>query len=531
MTAAVGRLSRIAAAIALAWVVGCRATTPPPPNEIRFVLYSEPMSLSLIGNTDNNSAQLASLISDGLVAYDAKGAYTPMVARSWEIAPDGLTLTFHLRDDALWHDGQPVTSRDVAFTWKKVRDPATQARSWISLFADVTAVETPDDRTVVVRYGRPYADALDAWRVPLVPEHVAGPDADFLNGSFARQPVGCGPYRFVSREAGQNVVLAAFDRYWQGRPAIDRIIVKIVGSERTAFEALLLGDVDLMVVTPELWREAADSPRASGLTRLLYFRLSLWKVDWNQDGSNPFFEDPRVRRALVASLDRARFAETVAAGLARPLSTSYPPESPWHDSRAVAIPYDPAEAARLLDEAGWRVPPRGKVREKGGKPLHFTMLVPAGGQEITDRIAAWMQDSVARVGVSMQIEKLEWRAFQDRRRGHRFEAAMASTLVDPTPDQYDLYHSSARNGGYNYGGFRDPEVDRLLEQGRATLDPAARRAIYDTLQERLAAIEPVSVLFQFAQPVLHDARLQGVAASPVGLFSYQPGPRAWRWAN
>ena len=524
-------IRRLVAAIVLALAVACGSTAPPPPNQVRVVLYAEPSSLSLIGNTDNNSAQLASLISDGLVAYDAKGDYAPMIAKSWEMSADGLALTFHLRDDATWHDGQPVTSRDVAFSWQKVRDPATQARSWVSLFADVSAVETPDAHTAVIRYARPYADALDAWRMPLIPEHIASRETDFLNGAFARGPVGCGPYRFVSREAGQNIVLGAYDRYWQGRPAVDQVIVKIVGSDRTAFEALLLGDVDLMSVTPDLWREAADSPRASRLKKLLYFRLSLWKVDWNQDGTNPYFEDPRVRRALVACLDRARFAESVAAGLARPISTTYPPESPWHDARVVPIPFDPAEAARLLDAAGWRLPPGKTVREKDGRPLRFTMLVPAGGQEIADRIAAWMQDSVARIGATMQIEKVEWRAFQERRRGHRFEAAMASTIVDPTPDQYDLYHSSAREGGYNYGGFHDVEVDRLLEEGRATLDPAARRVIYDRLQERLAATEPMSVLFQFAQPVLHDARLEGVAASPVGLFSYQPGPRAWRWAN
>lgn len=495
------------------------------------MLYSEPSSLSLIGNTDNNSAQLASVISDGLVAYDSRGGYVPMIARDWAISADGTTLTFHLRPGALWHDGVPVTSRDVAFTWNTVRDPASQARSWISLFADVVAVETPDERTVVVRYKRPYADALDAWRVPLIPEHVAGKDEDFLSGSFSKHPVGCGPFRFVSREPGQNVILAAFDRYWQGRPAIDRFIVRIVGSERTGFEALLLGDVDLMAVTPDLWREAESSPRAGRLARFTYFRLSIWKVDWNQDGTNPFFADPRVRRALVAALDRSRFADTVAAGLARPLGTSYPPESPWYDQRTRPIPFDPAEAARLLDEAGWHVPSGGVVRVKNGVPLRFTVLLPAGAQEISDRIAAWMQDSLARVGAAMEIEKLEWRAFQDRRRSHRFQAAMASTIVDPTPDQFDLYHSSARDGGYNYGGFHDAEVDRILEEGRATIDPAARRLLYDRLQARLVELEPVSVLFQFAQPVLHDARLHGVAASPVGLFSFQPGPRAWRWSD
>jgi peptide/nickel transport system substrate-binding protein len=515
-------------ALGVGLLAGCAAVPPAPTRDVRVVLYAEPSSMSLIGHTDANSAQLASVISDGLIAYDGKGAYVPMVARAWEMSPDGLTLTFHLRDGVVWHDGQPVTSRDVAFTWQKVRDPSTDATSWISQFSDVSSVETPNERTVVVRYVRPYADALDAWRVPLVPEHVVTRDTDFLGGSFAKHPVGCGPYRFASRKAGQDIVLEAFDRYWQGRPSVDRIVAKIVGSERTAFEALLLGDVDLMSVTPDLWREAKDSPRASRLARLLYFRLALWKVDWNQDGTNPYFADPRVRHALVEALDRGRFAESVALGLARPLSTTYPPESPWHDPRSAPIPYDPVDAARLLDAAGWKLPPGKKVRVKDGVPLRFTMLLPAGGQEIADRIAAWMQDSLAQAGVEMSIEKLEWRAFQERRKSHAFQAAMASIVVDPIADQFDLYHSSA---GFNYGGFKDAEVDRLIEEGRVTVDPTARRAIYDRLQQRLAALEPLSVLFQFAQPILHDPRLQGVTPSPVGLFSFQPGPRAWRWAN
>lgn len=522
------------AAVGLLALVAAAACARPPahdPDAVRLVLYAEPSSLSLVGNTDNNSSQLAAVISDGLVAYDARGGYAPMIASAWETSPDARVLTFHLREGALWHDGRPVTSRDVAFTLAKVRDPATQARSWVSLFADVDAIETPDDRTVVVRYRRPYADALDAWRVPLVPEHVASLDADFLNGAFAHHPIGCGPYRFVSHEAGQHIVLEAFDRYWQGRPPVDRLVVRIVSSERTGFEALLIGDVDLMVVTPDLWREALASERARRLARDVYYRLLFWKVDWNQDGSNALFSDVRVRRAMVMALDRRRFAEAAAAGLARAPATTYAPETSWHDPSVAPLPYDPAEAGRLLDEAGWRRPAPGAVRERGGARLHFVMLLPAGAQELSDRIAAWMQDSLKSIGVEMTIEKVEWRAFQERRRAHAFEAAMAATQVDPTPDQFDLYASSARDGGFNYGGFRDDDVDRLLQEGRETLDPAARHAVYAKLQERLAALQPIGVLFQFAQPVLHDERLEGVAASSVGLLAFQPGPRAWRWVD
>jgi ABC-type transport system substrate-binding protein len=108
---------------------------------------------------------------------------------------------------------------------------------------------------------------------------------------------------------------------------------------------------------------------------------------------------------------------------------------------------------------------------------------------------------------------------------------MGSILFDQTPDRFDLYHSTARDGGFNFGGFSDAEVDRLLEEGRATVDPAARRAIYDRLQRRLDDLQPISFLFQLAQPALHDPELQGVVPSLVGLFEFAPGPRAWHWSS
>jgi peptide/nickel transport system substrate-binding protein len=259
--------------------------------------------------------------------------------------------------------------------------------------------------------------------------------------------------------------------------------------------------------------------------------MSSWRVDWNQYDTTPFFHDKRVRRALLLALDRKRFAETVAAGLARPAVSSYPPESPWMDPSIAAVPFDPIECARLLDEAGWRRPAAGGIREKDGVPFSFTMILNAGAQEMADRSAAWMQQSWAEVGVEAKLEKLAWEAFQKRRKSHAFEAAMGSVLFDLTPDRFDLFHSKARDGGYNYGGFSDVEVDRLLEEGRATIDPAGRREIYDRLQRRLDDLQPISFVFQFAQPNLHQPELAGVVTSPVGLFQFAPGPRAWHWSG
>jgi peptide/nickel transport system substrate-binding protein len=518
------------AVLALA-AVGCAAPGPHKDNDVRVAMYSDPSSLSLIGNTDLNSSQLASVISDGLVGYDAQGRYVPMVARAWELSPDAKTLTFHLREGVLWHDGERVTSRDVAYTVKKVQDPATQSQSWISSFTNVAAVETPDALTVVVHFTESFADVLEPWRVPLVPEHVASKDAHFLDGEFSRHPVGCGPFRFVSHDPGQSVVLEAFDRYWGGRPALDRIVVKIVSAERTGYESLLLGQLDLLAVTPDLWRESQTSPAAKRLARFVYYRLNAWRIDWNQSETTPFFHDKRVRRALILAMDRNRFAETVSGGLGRPGVSSYPPESPWADPSIVAIPFDPAESGRLLDAAGWTRKTPGGLREKDGVPFSFTLIFQAGSQELADRIAAWMQESLAAVGVGMKIEKIAGEAFRKRRKTHEFEAAVGTIVFDTTPDRFDLYHSKARDGGFNYGGFSDPEIDRLLEEVRGTVDPSARREFCNRLQRRLDDLQPVSFLFQFAQPNLHDADLEGVVSSPVGLFTFAPGPRAWHWSS
>jgi peptide/nickel transport system substrate-binding protein len=518
----------VAAALALA---GCTGHPQRKDSDVRVAIYGNPSSFSLIGNTDLNSIQLAHVISDGLVAYDAQGQYIPMVARSWELAPDGKTLTFHLREGVLWQDGHPLSSADVAYTVKKVLDPAVQATSWVSSFANVASVETPDDLTVVVHFTGPYADFLEPWRVPLVPEHVASKDADFLGGAFAHHPIGCGPFRFVSQSPGQSVVLEAFDKYWGGRPAMDRLIIKIVTAERTGYESLLLGELDMLGVTPDLWRESLTAPAAKRFERFVYYRLNGWRADWNQYDGTPFFHDKRVRRAMLLALDRKRFAETVAAGLARPGVSSYPPESLWADPSIEPIPFDPAESARLLDEAGWRKSASGGLRAKDGRPFEFTLIFAAGPQEIADRIAAWMQQSLADVGVRMKIEKIAPDVFRLRRKTHAFDAAIATVLLDATPDRFDLYHSKARDGGYNYGGFSDAEIDRLLEQGRATVDPAARREIYNALQKRLDDLQPISFLFQFAAPTLRDPDLEGVVTSPVGLYSFAPGPRAWHWSS
>jgi peptide/nickel transport system substrate-binding protein len=527
-----GLLSAIAGSVT---ATGCRPDRAPESGRtagtVRVYLSADPASMSLLGKTDANAAEVAAQISDSLVQFDPELRLQPRVAESWSYSDDRKTLTFRLREGVRWHDGRDVTADDVVFTIEKLLEPQLENRVWAPQFSELESIEAPDARTVVARFSRAIPGSLEAWRVPLIPRHVAGDDENFVDGEFAAHPVGCGPFRFVSYERGNEIVLAANPDYWDGPPRMERLVYRIFPDQRTAYQSMIKGDLDLMTLTPNLWREARSSERAAHLEPLLFYRYRLWFQAWRQDGSNPFFSDARVRRALVLALDRERFIESVLDGLARVGINSYTPDPEYADPSIEPVPFDPRQARQLLDEAGWIDRDGDGLRDRDGVPFRFELLIPATAQNLPDQLAAWQQQSWAEIGVATKITKLEWQAFRERRNAGNFQSASFTLNLTPDPDQFDLYHSSAVDGGYNFGALDDPEIDRLLELGRETFDVAERRRIYSKLQRRLAETEPVTVLFHFATPMMHTRGLQGIVTSPVGYALTTEGPRRWSWSD
>ncbi|HXV76362.1 MAG TPA: ABC transporter substrate-binding protein [Candidatus Polarisedimenticolaceae bacterium] len=528
------RLTLLAAVFTLSLLGACSAPPQdePPRREVRAVLGSDPASLSLLGKMDTNTEILAAQITDSLVQYDAHLELVPRVAESWELSDDRRTLTFRLREGVRWHDGRPVTADDVVFTVEKVRQPATENRTYAPGFDQLRSIEAPDARTVVARYVEIHPDYLDGWRVPLIPRHLAGRDVDLLAGEFAARPVGCGPFRFVSYRVGQEIVLEANDDYWDGAPRIAGLVFKIYPEQATAFQALLLGEIDVLRASPDQWQSARELRAGRPLDHLVYSKIGVWPVVWNQNGSNPFFTDRRVRQAMMHALDRDAFIDKVVHGLARSGVTTFHPDTVWANPELAPRPYDPALAGRLLDEAGWRDADGDGVREKDGRPFRFTLLVPKSPMELTRQIVVWQQDAWSRIGVIAEIEELEFQAFRERRNAGRFEAASFNLAFTPGPDQFfDLFHSSAVDQGWNFFGLADPEIDALLERGRATFDPAERQRLYSALQRLLYEQEPIGCTLMFSTPVLFDRHLRGIEPTPLGIWLTTSGPRLWHWTE
>lgn len=519
---------RWCAAWALAAAVGCTAppTDPTTVVKVRAPIGGDPQTLALLNTSDLYSNYVGLLVSDALVRYDDRGRPMPRVAESWAVSDDRKTVTFRLRDGVTWHDGTAVTAEDVRFSFEKIRDPINGDRAMPSALEHV-ALEVQDSRTIVARYETPNADFLASWMFPLIPAHLAGADDDLLTGAFSRAPVGCGPFRFAGYRPGDEIVLEAVPDHWAGPPGIDRLVFKILRDQRTALQALLSGDLELMAVPSGLFREALDSGRAATLRSTIYTRASSWYLAFNL--ARPALSDARVRRAIVHLLDREQFIESALDGLAVPGVTTWNPGGAWTDPALEPLAHDPAAAAALLAEAGWTDSDGDGRLDRGGQPLRIRLLYVRSSQAIVDRFAAWFQQSLGDAGIDVEIRALEFQTFREERDQGAFDVVSGSFSLDPIADQSELYHSSSVEHGFNFFGWRDPDTDRLLEEGRRTFDDDHRRAIYAALQRRIRDQAPLVALFYLETPLLYRRELGGIVPGPLGVFRTVPGPAGWTW--
>ena len=520
------------------WIgAGCSRPTGPPEGRgadggagrggrFSFPLRAEPPNLDFLAGSNYFTYLVSRLVCDSLVDHDAAMRIVPRLASSWERSPDGRVLTFHLRSDARFHDGVRLTSRDVRDTYERVMAPASKALGWIDAFLTIDRVEIPDDATVRVTYRQPYAGDLEGWRLPILPAHVRG-GAATVDSSPDRAPICGGPFRFRSWEPGRRIVLEANPDYWGGRPALDEFVFQIIPSPETTIQALLAGEIDFAQFTPQQWQA-----QGGGGVLERRFRIFSWVphffyyIAWRGDGSNPFFTDPVVRRALGLGLDRRGYVRSVLGGNGRLVASPLPSLEGGLPEEDVAA--DPAAAAGLLDAAGWAPDPRTGVRTRNGVPFRFTLLVykDSEDQVMFSQVA---QENLRALGIEMRVERLDWNALLSRLQEGEFQAAMSGKLPNsPDPDAaYAMIHSSQIEGGQNYAAFRDPQIDSWLDEGRRTLDLETRRRIYGAIDRRLRERQPYTCLFAPLTQVAVSRRFASVRPSPRGILDQYPGAAAF----
>jgi len=464
--------------------------------------------------TDASSHEAAGYVFNGLVRYDKNLKLEGELAESWEVSPDGKRITFHLRKGVRWHDGVPLTSDDVMFTYRRMIDPRTPT-AYGEDFKQVRRATAPDPNTFVVEYSRPFAPALASWGMHVLPRHLLEKYPDISKSPLNKKPVGTGPYRFVEWKTGEKVVFDANPDYFEGKPYISRVITRVIPDQATMFLELKSGGVDIMTLTP---------PQYVRQTETAEFKKSFNRYKYTASGytylgfrlSHPFFKDKRVRQAIAHAADKKSLIDGVLLGLGQEATGPYKPGTWAYNPDVKKYPHDPLRAKALLAEAGWKE--KDGVLVKDGRPFEFTVLTNAGN-DARAKTAAILQQNLAEVGIRMQIRTVEWAAFInefiDKR---KFDAVILGWNITPDPDQFDIWHSSKTGPKeLNHVGFANPEVDRLLDEGRSTFDLEKRKKAYFRIQEILAEEQPYVFLYvPEALPVVHN-RFRGIVPAPAGI--------------
>lgn len=469
-------------------------------------------SMNAFTTLDIESAQhQAHLLFVTLLRADPREEPLPHLARSWSFDDDSASVTFELEPGLTWHDGEPVTARDVVFTFETVRNPAIGYHDRPH-FDAWEGVELLDEHTLRFTV-RPAANLFYGWtRLAIMPEHILGdvPPAELATHPFGtRAPVGNGPFRFVERVPGDRWVFEAnpeFPDELGGRPYVDRYVYRVIADDATQATALRAGEVDLLITasTSNIRRLAADTA-----VRLIPTDDRDYSfIAWNP--RRPLFAEPEVRRALTMAIDRQGIVDAVLEGEG---TVGVGPVGPWHwafDSTNAPLPHAPDSARAVLAAAGWTDGDGDGVLERDGRPFEFTMYVTP--RDTWRSIATIVQSNLREVGIDMEIEVREASSLQplvttpDR----RFDAFMLTWVPDQTLEDRAMWSCDQLAHPVHFSSYCNPDLDAVLDSLLFVTDRDAYAGLVRRYNEILSADQPYTFLYHPTHHAAARVELRGV---------------------
>ncbi|MFB3918059.1 MAG: ABC transporter substrate-binding protein [Terriglobales bacterium] len=475
----------------------------PAPDTLVMIIESSPANLDPRVGTDAQSERIGKLLFDGLLRRDEHFNLQPWLAERWEI-PDPLTYIFHLRRGVRFHDGRPLTARDVKWTFDsiitgKIRTPKA------STYRYVERIDAPDDATVIFHLKEPYASLL--WNLS---DGAIGIVPFGAGEELNRGPVGSGPFQFVSMAQDKEVVIARNDDYWGEHARVERVRFNVVPDTTTRALELRKGSADVAInaLTADMVRALRGDSKLQIMTApgTIYAYLAMNLRD-------PILQDIRVRQALAYAIDRRPIIHYLLRDLARPAASVLPPQHWAYDSDVRTYSYDPQRARKLLDAAGYP--------ERNGVRFHLTMKTST--EESTRLLAAVLQQQFAAVGIALDIRTFEFATFySDVTKGafQLYSLRWIGGNEDPDIFEHVFYSASMPPRRANRGYYANRRVDELIDAGRRTVDQPKRKQIYAELQGILAEELPYINLWYVDNVLVHSPRVANVELSPSGDYDF-----------
>ncbi|WKZ41918.1 MAG: peptide ABC transporter substrate-binding protein [Anaerolineales bacterium] len=462
------------------------------------------------------------LIFSGLMKFDSRGLPQPDLADAWGASADGTVYNFSIRQNAQWHDGQPVTSDDVIFTIELIKSSGSLFPQDIKDLWSQVEVRKLDEKTLQVRLPEPFAPFLDYATFGIMPRHLleSVPADQLASAEFNLNPVGSGPYRFdrllVSGGQITGVVLVANTNYYLRPPFIEQVVFRFYPTSAAAFDAYRRGEVlGVSQLTNDVLEAALREPTLSVYTSRL---PQMGLVFLNNNNPNvAFLQSDKVRRALMLGLNRTIIVSHILQGQAIIADGPILPGSWAYFDEIEQFDYNPDAAMQLLKEEGFVIPVGGgEVRSKDGQFLSFSLLYP--DTPLHAQIAQAIQSDWALIGVRVELQAVPYDSLvNDYLATRNYQAALAdlNTSRTPDPDPYLFWHQSEATGGQNYSQWDNRTASEFLEVARTTADFSERARLYRNFQVVFARDMPSLPLYYPVYSYGVDAQLQGVQVAPL----------------
>ena len=489
-------------------------------------------SLTPFISSDTYSSRVQSFIQESLLIRNPDSLeWEGLLADSWEVSEDGLTFVFKLRDGLLFSDGEKLTAEDVAFSYEFIMNPAVQAPRERAYYSKIESVVAIDPRTVKFQFKEPYFNALAlAGGLSVMPKHFYEPYLQRPNDYNQSKGLllGSGPYRLEdprnwSPDKGM-VELRRNPRYWGPiQPAFDRLIWRVIENDSARLTTFRNGEIDTYTSRPIEYRKLADdqdlakkSEHWEYMSPVAGYRY----IGWNQqrDDAPTRFADKRVRQAMTYLIDRERIIKEIQLGYGEVAMSPFNVQSKQHKQALKPRAYNQEQGMRLLREAGFEDRDGdGVIEDAAGKPFEFELVYPQSSEDY-GRMVLLLKDLLARAGIILKPKPTEWSVMIDSLNKRDFEAITLGWTSGLETDLYQMFHSSQiEDAGNNFINYRNPELDRLIDEARATVDETKRMPLWQAAEEQLYEDQPYTFLMRNKSLVFIDRRIKNVVNTKVGL--------------
>lgn len=517
-------------------------------------ILSDPEQLNPLTSNDAGASAILGYIVQTLLTRDPRTLeLKPLLAEARPaIAADKLTYTFKIRKDAHFQDGRKLTGEDVLFSIKAIKNPLVNAPFARVYYESVTDAQLVDEFTIRFSIKEPYfLNETMLGGIEVLPRHYYDPQnlmkdvgikdlagdpaklsdnvkkfAEQFNKNFSRNPMGSGPYKFQSWKTGQEVELVRDPKYWgTGKAGIDQAYLdrhkyRVINNLDAALTSLKSGSLDTMSLQPLQHMQQTGAERfKKDFEKHEYFSPNYSYIGWNNE--NPIFSDKRVRRAMTHLTDRKQMVKTILFNLGQVVDGPLYFHRPEYDKSLVSIPYDPKKAMELLAEAGWKDTDGDGLLDKtiDGKKVAFRFEIKFNSGNATRKsVALTLQDELKKHGIGATVRELDWTVFLSEVKERKYDAMILGWAMSVAePDAYQVWHSSqAANKGSNHIAYKNPRVDKILEEYRREFDPKKRIELYREFQKILHDDQPYTFLFTPKSISAVSRRFRGVEVLPIG---------------